>query len=193
MNFTYQNDWVVVESHVVALPSRPLVLSSLVAPPSHRLIVQVGCCCVIFHRAAVSSSCHAALSSFCCPLTCRPLTVLAGNVADMSRHVGDDTTCRSNFGQMGPCRRHKIEDVVAVCVGLSRHLPDFRNSYVEIYYGMGVHTHRYPTLISVMFSFLSCSPHETKITTTLLNTTAKPHTMSNSTIRPCLLQRLWVQ
>jgi hypothetical protein len=34
-------------------------------------------------------------------------------------------TCRSNFGQMGPCRRHNIEDVVAVCVGLSRHLPDF--------------------------------------------------------------------
>jgi hypothetical protein len=33
---------------------------------------------------------------------------LAGNVADMSRHVGYDTTCRSNFGQMGPCRRHKI-------------------------------------------------------------------------------------
>ena len=33
---------------------------------------------------------------------------LAGNVADMSRHVGDDTTCRSNFGPMGPCRRHKI-------------------------------------------------------------------------------------
>jgi hypothetical protein len=33
---------------------------------------------------------------------------LAGNVADMSRHVGDDTTCRSNFGHMGPCRRHKI-------------------------------------------------------------------------------------
>ena len=31
----------------------------------------------------------------------------------------------SNFGQMGPCRRHNIEDVVAVCVGLSRHLPDF--------------------------------------------------------------------
>jgi hypothetical protein len=44
---------------------------------------------------------------------------LARNVADMSRHVGDDTTCRSNFGQMGPCRRHKIEHVVAVCVGLS--------------------------------------------------------------------------
>ena len=78
---------------------------------------------------------------------------LGGNVADMSRHVGDDTTCRSNFGQMGPCRRHKIEDVVAVCVSLSRHLPVFRNSYVEIYYGMGVHTHRYPTLISVMFWF----------------------------------------
>jgi len=28
---------------------------------------------------------------------------LAGNVADMSRHVADDTLCRSNFGQMGPC------------------------------------------------------------------------------------------
>ena len=53
------------------------------------------------------------------------LSGLGGNVADMSRHVSDDTTCRSNFGQMGPCRRHKIEDVVAVCVGSSRHLPDF--------------------------------------------------------------------
>ena len=50
---------------------------------------------------------------------------LAGNVADMSRHVADDTSCRSNFGQMGPCRRHFFLDVVAVCVGLSRHLPDF--------------------------------------------------------------------
>jgi hypothetical protein len=71
-----------------------------------------------------------------------PPFALAGNVVDMSRHVGDNTTCRSNFGQMGPCRRHKIEDVVAVCVGSSQHLPDFRNSYIEIYYGMGVHTHR---------------------------------------------------
>jgi hypothetical protein len=42
---------------------------------------------------------------------------LAGNVADMSRHVADDTLCRSNFGQMGPCRRHNFFDVVAVCVG----------------------------------------------------------------------------
>jgi hypothetical protein len=44
------------------------------------------------------------------------------------RHVAacrHDMTCRSNFGQMGPCRRHDIEDVLAVCVGLSRHLPDF--------------------------------------------------------------------
>jgi hypothetical protein len=51
-------------------------------------------------------------------------------------------------------------------------LPNFRNSYVETYYyGMGVHTHRYPTLISVIFSFLSCSPHETKITTTYFHNT----------------------
>jgi hypothetical protein len=42
---------------------------------------------------------------------------LAGNVADMSRHVADDTLCCSNFGQMGPCRRHIFFDVVAVCVG----------------------------------------------------------------------------
>ena len=44
------------------------------------------------------------------------------------RHVAicrHDMTCRSNFGQMGPCRRHVIEDVVAVCVGLSQHLPNF--------------------------------------------------------------------
>jgi hypothetical protein len=38
----------------------------------------------------------------------RCIASLAGNVADMSRHVRGDTTCRSNFGQMGPCRRHKI-------------------------------------------------------------------------------------
>jgi len=50
---------------------------------------------------------------------------LAGNVADMSQHVADDTMCRSNFGQMGPCRRHYYFDVVVVCVGLSRHLLDF--------------------------------------------------------------------
>ena len=46
---------------------------------------------------------------FLCALTTLAREVdLAGNVADMSRHVGDDTTCRSNFGQMGPCCRHKI-------------------------------------------------------------------------------------
>jgi hypothetical protein len=38
----------------------------------------------------------------------REVADLAGNVADMSRHVGDDTTCRSNFGPMSPCCRHKI-------------------------------------------------------------------------------------
>jgi hypothetical protein len=36
----------------------------------------------------------------------RTLNILAGNVADMSRHVANDTPCRSNFGQMGLCRRH---------------------------------------------------------------------------------------
>ena len=44
------------------------------------------------------------------------------------RHVvtcWHDMICGSNFGQMGPCRRHNFFYVVAVCVGLSRHLPDF--------------------------------------------------------------------
>ena len=44
------------------------------------------------------------------------------------RHVvtcQHDMTFHSIFGQMGPCRRHDIEDVVAFCVGLSQHLPDF--------------------------------------------------------------------
>ncbi len=54
-----------------------------------------------------------------------PHTCLGGNVTDMSQHVGDDTTCRSNFGQMGPCRQHYFFDVVTVCVGLSRHILDF--------------------------------------------------------------------
>ena len=42
------------------------------------------------------------------PMRGRSCGHLAGNVADMSRHVGDDTTCRSNFGQMSLCCRHKI-------------------------------------------------------------------------------------
>jgi len=80
---------------------------------------------------------------------------LGGNVDDMSRHVGDDTPCRSNFGQMGPCRRHKIEDVVAVCVGLSRHFQIFRSAYVEIYYGMGVNTHRYYCTYNMISTLIS--------------------------------------
>ena len=36
-----------------------------------------------------------------------------------------DMTVLLKFGQMGPCCRHRIEDVAAVCVGLSQHLPDF--------------------------------------------------------------------
>ena len=50
---------------------------------------------------------------------------LAGNVADMPPHVADNTPCHSNFGRMGPCCRHYFFDVMAVCVGLSRHLLDF--------------------------------------------------------------------
>ena len=77
-------------------------------------------------------------------------------------------------------------------------LPNFRNSYVEIYYyRMGVHTQRY---YPSQRSFLSCSPfchvlHRNKKlpqhSSTQLQT--QPRTMSDSTIRPCLLQRLWVQ
>ena len=52
----------------------------------------------------------------------------------------------------------------------------FRSAYVEIYYGMGVHTHRYSTLISVMFSCHGSAPStnhqdhllDRGITTTLL-------------------------
>jgi hypothetical protein len=59
-------------------------------------------------------------------------------------------------------------------------LPNFWNSYVEIYYGIGVHMQRY---YPSQRSFLSCSPFchvlhmKQKITTTLLNTTANtaPH------------------
>ena len=43
----------------------------LTAPPSRRLIVQAGFC-VASRHAAVSSSCHAALSSSCLPLTAPP-------------------------------------------------------------------------------------------------------------------------
>jgi len=66
-------NWV-VESPVVALLSRHAAISSsclasrrpLVAPPSYRLIAQVGCCCVASQRAAVLSS-HRLLTA---PLSC---------------------------------------------------------------------------------------------------------------------------
>jgi hypothetical protein len=70
-------------------------------------------------------------------------------------------------------------------------LPNFRNSYVETYYyGMGVHTHRYcHVLLSVMFSHMKQKLPQHFST----QPRTQPHTMSDSTIRPCLLQRLWVQ
>jgi hypothetical protein len=122
------------------------------------------------------------------------------------RHVvtcRHDTTCCSNFGQMGPCRRHKIEDVVAVCVGLSRHFTKFSEFVCRnILYGMGVHTHRYyraPTSCSQR-SFLSCSPvchvlhtKQKHYHNTPQHNREHNRTMSDSTIRPCLLQRLCVQ
>jgi len=79
----------------------------------------------------------------------------AGNVADMSRHVGDDTTCRSNFGQMGPCRQHKIEYVVAVCVSSSRHLPDFLKCVCR---NILWYRSTYAQILSHLSTLISCSP-----------------------------------
>ncbi len=100
--------------------------------PSPMWLIVVTSTVVTCHRGRPQPSSSSSASSISShppsPLYCRAfllLLPLAGNVADMSRHVGQDTLCRSNFGQMGPCRRHKIDDVVAVCVGSSRHLPYF--------------------------------------------------------------------
>jgi hypothetical protein len=41
-------------------------------------------------------------------LACVIAIILVGNVANMSATCRPDTRCRSNSGQMGPCRRHKI-------------------------------------------------------------------------------------
>ena len=70
------------------------------------------------------------------------------------------------FGQMGPCRRHKIEDVVAVCAGSSRHLPDFpkcvcRNIlwYGSTYAQILSHPHALNAhFCHVLPGSLSCSP-----------------------------------
>ena len=43
----------------------------------------------------------------------------------METKIMDARLSCSNFGQMGPCRRHYFFNVVAVCVGSSRHLLDF--------------------------------------------------------------------
>jgi hypothetical protein len=49
---------------------------------------------------------------------------VAANVANMLGTCRNDTRFHSNFGQMGRCWRHKIDDVGTFCVGLSRH-PSF--------------------------------------------------------------------
>ena len=93
----------------------------------------------------------------------------------VAAHCRHDMTCRSNFGQMGPCRRHEVEDVVAVCVGLSRHLPNFPKCVCRniLWYGSTyaqILSHL-STLISVMFSIL-CSP----VCHVLAGDKAHPHT-----------------
>ena len=66
----------------------------------------------------------------------------------------------------------------------------FRNSYVETYYyGMGVHKHRRSILSRSPF----CHVLHMKQKLPQHFSTQPRHTMYNSTIRPCLLQRLWVQ
>ncbi len=87
---------------------------------------------------------------------------LAANVANMSATCRNDTRFCSNFGQMGGCRQHKIEDVGTFCVGLSQ-CPYFPpknqtspSAYVEIYYGMGV---TYAQIRTLMLS-THCSGHQ---------------------------------
>jgi len=82
---------------VIVLPVTLLPLA-IIAPPITVVV-----------RRCPAAPCHHRAACF--------LAALAGNVFDISRHVTDDTLCRSNFGQMGPCRRHNFFDVVAVCVG----------------------------------------------------------------------------
>ena len=64
---------------------------------------------------------------------------LAGNVADMLGTRRPDTRCCSNFGQMGPCRRHKNDDV-GICLCWLVTTPTFSrqkktgpSAYVETY------------------------------------------------------------
>jgi hypothetical protein len=94
---------------------RPLVVSSCRRAASCCLVAPAGCWAIIScHPLVASPSCplivlaSGCIACLCTALSSSRLSPLAGNVADMSRHVGQDTTCHSIFGQMGPCRRHKI-------------------------------------------------------------------------------------
>ncbi len=89
-------------------------------------------------------------------------TPSAANVANMLATCHNDTRFCSNFGQMGRCCWHKIEDVGTFCVSLSRH-PYFPpknqtspSAYVEIYYRMGV---TYAQIRTLMLS-AHCSGHQ---------------------------------
>ncbi len=69
----------------------------------------------------------------------RPQETLAGNEADMLGTRCPDTRCCFNFGQMGPCFRHKIDDV-GTCLGRLVMAPIFSHqketgpsAYVETY------------------------------------------------------------
>jgi hypothetical protein len=92
--------------------------------------------------------------------------MLAGNVADMSRHVGTTRRVAPILARWVPVADTKLKMAWQFVSARADIYQIFRSAYVEIYYGMGVHMHRYyrthmlSTLISVMFSpvGLSCSP-----------------------------------
>jgi hypothetical protein len=125
-------------------------------------------------------------------LSRRPDVVVVSALQDLSwkcrRHVA---TCRRRHnvslqfwpdGSVSPTQNLRCRGSLCRLVSARADiLPNFRNSYVEIYYyRMGVHTQRY---YPSQRSFLSCSPFchvlhmKQKITTKLLNTTANttPH------------------
>jgi hypothetical protein len=88
-----------------------------------------------------------------------------------------DMICRSNFGQMGPCRRHYFFDVVAVCDSLSRHLPDFPNCvcrYILWYGSTYAHILSHPHALNAHFMVLLLPPTTHNTTTTHNNQNERP-------------------
>ena len=113
--------------------------------------------------------------------------ILAGNVANMSRHVG--TTRRvapilARWVHVADTKLKMLWQFVSARANISQIFP---SAYVEIYYGMGVHTHRYycTHMLSMLISWFCCF-HQDHVLDRHYNNVRKPRSKRAHALSTCL-------